>query len=124
MQGLEAFRLPFRRSAWLRKSSFGESAPQDFPRHSWVRISAYLRLGRSDESFALHQFRLATGGCPRGICGGSFAAGLAKTTAASLNAGTRNRSARFMCNQLPDPTPALVMPPAGQESRPRLGADH
>jgi hypothetical protein len=27
-------------------------------------------------------------------------------------------------NQLPDPTPALVMPPAGQESWPRLGAHH
>jgi ribosomal protein S18 acetylase RimI-like enzyme len=27
-------------------------------------------------------------------------------------------------NQPPDPAPALVMPPAGQEPRPRLGADH
>jgi hypothetical protein len=30
----------------------------------------------------------------------------------------------IVSNQLPDPTPALVMPPAGQESWPRLGADH
>src|ERR1022692_439260 len=29
-----------------------------------------------------------------------------------------------MPNHLPDPTPALVMPPAGQELRPRLGVDH
>jgi hypothetical protein len=27
-------------------------------------------------------------------------------------------------NQLPDPTPALVMPPAGAGATPRLGADH
>src|ERR1035438_3109863 len=29
-----------------------------------------------------------------------------------------------MSNHSPDPTPALVMPPAGQGSWPRLGADH
>src|ERR1017187_4014270 len=56
-----------RQLAWLKKSAFGESAPQFFPRPFWVRISAYLLSGRSDERVAHHRIVSLPAGAPEGL---------------------------------------------------------